>query len=169
MVPILVFFLVMATPAIVEDDAEQFVKNAIHAAMPSGDPEHPSWYLAAEKLKEPLAEGVPWAKYYASFLYAYGAAGFARNIEVADQQALSAAEAGYLPAIVDRARRLEYGLSGIRDLRKAANWYEKAAIAGSRSAASRLVQAYVNGELEFPRDEEMAATWRAHLSKCTLP
>ena len=54
-----------------------------------------------EVLRPGLERGDPGAIYYASFLYVYGKAGFPVNIEKVHQLALAAAQADYLPSILD--------------------------------------------------------------------
>ena len=145
------------------------VKNHIDTALPTGDFNHPSWFKAADELKTPLNQKAPWAKYYASFLYNYGAGGFPEDLAKAKKLALSSAQDGFLPAMLDQARRNEWGLSGTIDLKKSVVWYEKAALAGSRSAASRLEQAYTKGELKLKPNPKQAAKWSSLKGECKKP
>jgi len=145
------------------------VKDYIYEAVPTGDFNHPSWFKAAEELKTPLQNNVPWANYYASFLYTYGAGGFPENLEKAKELSLSSAQAGFVPAMLYQARNYEYGLAAKVNLQKSFYWYEKSAIAGSRSAASRLEAAYSKGELELKPNIKLAAKWRAEKGECEKP
>ncbi len=151
--------------------AERFenVKALIDKALPTGDYEHRFWYEAADILREPLAAGDPGAKYYASFLYNYGAGGFSEDFTMAKRLALEAANSGFLPAMVHQAVDSEYGLSGEKNHALSVSWYQKAALAGSKSSASRLVEAYENGELGLERNDTEASAWLEIRGKCREP
>lgn len=160
---LIVPFLVMA------NESYREVKSLINNALPTGNYEHEFWYDAAKRLREPLKENEPWAQYYSSFLYAYGAGGFERDYEKANELAYSAAQEGFLPAMLDQARRNEWGLSGVKDFDIALKWYKKAALAGSRSAAERLEDVFSNGELGQSQDIEAAEKWRNLKAECEKP
>jgi TPR repeat protein len=145
------------------------VKDYIYEAMPTGDFNHPSWFKAAEELKTPLKKNVPWANYYAAFLYNYGAGGFPENLEKAKKLTTSSANEGFVPAMLYQARNNEYGLTGEVNLTQAVFWYEKSALAGSRSAASRLEEAYSKGELELKPNPKLATKWRIAKGECEKP
>lgn len=166
---VLLIIFALTSPLVLANEPHIEVKSHIDTALPTGDFNHSSWFKAAEKLKTSLHDNVPWAKYYASFLYTYGAGGFPEDLVKARELASSSAEEGFLPAMLDQARRNEYGLSGAIDIKKAVVWYEKAALAGSRSAAERLEEAYSKGELELKPDQRLADKWRKLKGECKKP
>lgn len=145
------------------------VKDYIYEAMPTGDFNHPSWFKAAEGLKIPLQNNIPWANYYAAFLYTYGAGGFPEDYEKAKKLSSSSAQEGFVPAMLYQARNNEYGLAGEVNLSQAVYWYEKSALKGSRAAASRLEAAYSKGELELKPNTKLATKWRAKKGECKKP
>ena len=166
---IYLLLLVLISSVALASEPYAEVREHINTALDSGNMEHDSWYKAAELLKEPLSQNASWAKFYAAYLYAFGTGGFPNDHDKADELETAAATEGFLPAMVAQARRNEYGLSGTIDLALAYSWYEKAALAGSRSAAARLEEAYVKGELEVEADPEAAAKWKAIKGKCKSP
>jgi len=169
MIRVIILILLLVPAIVIAEEPYKEVKKLIDQALPTGNFEHVLWYEAAEKLQLPLKNNESWGKYYASFLYAYGAGGFENNYKKAEEMGLSAAQEGFLPAMIDRARRNEYGLSGTIDFEKALRWYEKAALEGSRSAAGRLEDVYLNGELGQNRDESKAAKWSEIKGECDQP
>lgn len=169
MLRVLILTILFVPAMVTADEAYDDVSEIINKALPTGNFEHKLWYEAARKLKLPLESNRAWARYYASFLYTYGAGGYEQNYEKADEMGLSAAHEGFLPAMEDRARRNEYGLSGTIDFEKALMWYEKAALAGSRSAAARLEEVYLFGELGQKVDKVKAAKWNGIKGECGQP
>jgi len=166
---ILLLLLILVSPVALADEPYSEIQEHIHKALDSANLEHTSWYKAAELLKKPLAENLSWAKFYAAYLYAFGAGGFPNDHAKADMLETAAANEGFLPAMVAQARRNEHGLSGTIDLALAYSWYEKAAMAGSRSAAARLEEAFTKGELKLAPDLDAAAKWRKIKGECKSP
>jgi len=75
---------------------------------------------------------------------------------------LEAAHAGDAKAQYQAGQIYEYGCAQYphRD-DHAVTWYARAGEAGHPLAATRLVRAYLNGELGLPLDDEKAAHWQA--------
>ena len=166
---ILLLLLILVSPIALADEQYAQIQEHIKTALDSANLEHESWYKAAELLKQPLEAGHPWAKFYAAYLYAFGTGGFPNDHAKADFLETSAANEGFLPAMVAQARRNEHGLSGTIDLALAYRWYERAALSASYSAAARLEEAFTNGELKLEPDLEAAAKWRKIKGECKSP
>ena len=166
---IFLLLLIWGSPFALADESYSEIREHIYKALDSGNMEHASWYKAAELLNKPLTENFSGAKFYAAYLYFFGTGGFPNDHAKADMLETAAANEGFLPAIVAQARRNEHGLSGTIDLALAFSWYEKAALAGSRSAAARLEEAFTNGELDLAPDLDAAAKWRKIKGECKSP
>ncbi len=145
------------------------IKSSIDSALEASRKEHENWLKAEELLKPLLAKNDPGAKYYASYLYNYGGAHYPKDEMKAEKLALEAAEAGFVPAMLDQGVRHEYGLSGKVDYSASVSWYIKAATAGSQSAAGRLLKAYSNGELDLPIDPALVEKYREIRGQCSKP
>jgi TPR repeat protein len=120
----LLVFLLFSSIALATEPYSE-IQEHIYKGLESGNMDHESWYTAAKLLNKPLAENIPWANYYAAYLYAFGAGGFPIDYTKADMLETSAANEGFLPAMVAQARRYEHGLSGTIDLAIAYSWYKK--------------------------------------------
>lgn len=166
---IALILLVSTTSAASEGDKYESIQSKINVALESGDMNHPNWDEAAQLLNPLLDADEPEALYYSSFFYAYGVGGFPSDVDTAMNNELKAANFGSVSAMLAQARRYEYGVSKSIDFRESLAWYIKAGEAGSRTAASRLRDAYKNGELGLEEDEKLALRWEEIAGECRKP
>lgn len=161
--------LVSTTSAAFADDKYELIQSKINVALESGDMNHQNWDEAARLLKPLLDADEPEALYYSSFFYAYGVGGYPSDVDTAMYNELKAATLGSVSAMLAQARRYEYGVSESIDFGESLAWYIKAGEAGSRTAASRLRDAYKNGELGLEKDEKLASKWEEIAGDCKKP
>lgn len=166
---IALILLVSTTCAAYAGDKYESIESKINVALESGDMNHRNWNEAAQLLKPLLDASEPEALYYSSFFYAYGVGGYPADLDTAMNNELKAANLGSVSAMLAQARRYEYGVSKTIDLKESFAWYIKAGEAGSRSAASRLRDAYRNGELGLEKDEKSASKWEEIAGDCKKP
>ena len=158
------FWATLATAA--DEPAWQQAKQLIYQALESQDRNHPGWVRAREIVEPLAAEGDPAGKYFISFLYSDGRAGYPRDSEKAQALIREAADEGFVDAMMSRAISYHYGLHEERNAEKAVDWYVKAAEAGSGMAASILASAYEKGQLGLAVDQGEAQRWRDVAGAC---
>lgn len=160
--------IILSGQALAENTIEK-IKSHIDQALQSKDMNHKSWYKAAELLAPLIEAKNQDAIYYSTFLHAYGVGGYAQNINKATTLLREAAESGSVTAMVSQARHNEHGLSGHINISKAVYWYKKAGKSGSRSAASRIAEAYRNGEIGLTKNIKLADEWDKIKGDCKKP
>jgi len=145
------------------DDVEAVMSKAIE----EWHPENEYWYEGASMLEEPLARDEPWAKYYAAWLYNYGAGGYPQDHKRAHELTLEAANAGYARAMFNLGVQLENDtILSKRNQPEALEWYKRGARAGSSLAAGRVAEAYRSGDLGLEIDISEAEKWEAIKREC---
>ena len=87
--------------------------------------------------------------------------GVTRDLSIGAEWIIKAADAGMPLAQQEAGAIYELGLGLAGDDARAASYYRKAAEAGSKEAATRLANAYANGELGLLPNPSEAALWTA--------
>jgi TPR repeat protein len=109
-------------------------------------------------LKEAANQGFPPAMYELGLRYEFGLAGMDINNDQAHEWMAKAADSGYTPAMVEVAGLLWKGLgmqNGAANARRAVEWAERAASAGSTKAKRLLGEFYLYGNVRPKTGEEV--------------